>query len=57
MDANEEGYINFRLFNIDNLVGSQFKKLEPVETILAKRSTTAIDTQLETGVCAVAYKK
>ena len=57
MDANEEGYINFRLFNIDNLVGSQFKKLEPVETILAKRSTTTIGTWLETGVCAVAYKK
>ena len=33
------------------------RQLEPVETILAKRSTTAIDTQLETGVCAVAYKK
>lgn len=27
------------------------KQSEPVETILAKRSTTAIDTQLEMGVC------
>ena len=28
------------------------KQLQPVETILAKRSTSAIDTHLEMGVCA-----
>lgn len=28
------------------------KQSQPVETILAKRSTVAIDTQLEMGVCA-----
>lgn len=27
------------------------KQLQPVETILAKRSTDAIDTHLETGIC------
>lgn len=29
------------------------KQLKPVETILAKRSTTTIDTQLEMGICAM----
>ena len=28
------------------------KQIEPVETILAKRSTSVIDTHLEMGVCA-----
>jgi hypothetical protein len=28
------------------------RQSQPVETILAKRSTDAIDTHLETGVCA-----
>ena len=28
------------------------KQIEPVETILAKRSTHAIDTHVEMGVCA-----
>lgn len=29
------------------------KQLKPVETILAKRSTTTIDTQLEMGICVL----